>query len=146
MTLGAETHHGRIQRRHTIAGRSAYDDLAWERRDARLVDHRDGSVAFEQVGVEFPEHWSLTASNIVAQKYFRGAPGGEGRESSLRQVIDRVVDAITSWGGEAGYFASACAGYACSRMGALALGTLTEINAVLAGEDPAAEDDIRLDG
>ncbi len=105
MTLGAETHHGRIQRRHTIAGRSAYDDLAWERRDARLVDHRDGSVAFEQVGVEFPEHWSLTASNIVAQKYFRGPLGSPVRERSLRQVVDRVVGTITDWGRRDGYFA-----------------------------------------
>ncbi len=105
MTLGAETHHGRIQRRHTIAGRSAYDDLAWERRDARLVDHRDGSVAFEQVGVEFPERWSLTASNIVAQKYFRGPLGSPVRERSLRQVVDRVVGAITDWGRRDGYFA-----------------------------------------
>jgi ribonucleoside-diphosphate reductase alpha chain len=105
VTLGAETHHGRIQRRHTIAGRSAYDDLVWERRDARLVDHRDGSVAFEQVGVEFPERWSLTASNIVAQKYFRGPLGSPGRERSLRQVVDRVVGTITDWGRRDGYFA-----------------------------------------
>ena len=107
MTLGAETQQDRIQRRHTIAGRSPYDDLVWERRDARLVDHRDGSVAFEQVGVEFPRDWSITASNIVTQKYFRGPLGSPGRERSLRQVVDRVVGAITDWGRRDGYFADA---------------------------------------
>ncbi len=92
----------RLRRHFTVPGRSPYDELTWERRDARLVDHRDGSVAFEQLGVEFPTTWSVTASNIVAQKYFRGPEGR--RESSLRQVIDRVVDTITRWGQRDGYF------------------------------------------
>mgnify|MGYP000358395033 CR=1 FL=1 len=56
------------------------------------------SYAFEQLDVEFPVGWSLNATNIVAQKYFRGTVGTPERESSLRQVIDRVADTITTWG------------------------------------------------
>ena len=76
----------------------------WERRDARISNWKDGTVAFEQLGVEFPVGWSLNATNIVAQKYFRGTLGTPERESSLRQVIDRVADTITTWGVEGGYF------------------------------------------
>ena len=64
----------------------------------------DGSVAFEQRGVEFPVTWSQNATNIVAQKYFRGTLGTDERETSLRQVIDRVADTITAWGVKDGYF------------------------------------------
>src|SRR5690606_26063849 len=74
------------------------------KRDARITNFQDGSVAFEQLGVEFPTTWSVNATNIVAQKYFRGTPGTAERESSLRQVIDRVADTITQWGLEGGYF------------------------------------------
>jgi len=95
-----------LQRHFTVPGRSPYADLNWQRRDARLTDYRDGSVAFEQLDVEFPEGWSATASNIVAQKYFRGILGTPERETSLQQVIDRVVGAITSWGTRDGYFAN----------------------------------------
>jgi ribonucleoside-diphosphate reductase alpha chain len=98
-----ETVHG-LTRRFTTRGRSPYDDVAWEQRDARLTDHRDGSVAFEQTGVEFPVDWSVTAANIVAQKYFRGPLGTPRREHSLRQVIDRVVGAVTAWGERDDYF------------------------------------------
>ncbi len=94
-----------LRRRFTLAGVHPYDQVTWERRDARLVDWRDGTVAFEQLGVEFPAHWSVNASNIVAQKYFRGKLGTVERESSLRQLIDRVVDTITVWGTSGGYFA-----------------------------------------
>ena len=65
---------------------------------------KDGTVAFEQLDVEFPVGWSLNATNIVAQKYFRGTLGTPERERSLRQVIDRVADTITRWGVEGGYF------------------------------------------
>ena len=78
--------------------------MAWERRDARITNYRDGSVAFEQLDVEFPVDWSLNATNIVAQKYFRGTLGTPEREHSLKQVADRVVDTITQWGVEDGYF------------------------------------------
>ena len=87
----------------------AADDISgtiiWERRDARLLDHRDGSVVFEQTDVEVPSTWSQNATNILAQKYFRGALGTPERESSLRQVVGRIVSAITDWGIDDGYFA-----------------------------------------
>ena len=70
----------------------------------RINNWKDGTVAFEQLGVEFPVTWSLNATNIVAQKYFRGTLGTPERESSLRQVIDRVSDTITTWGADGGYF------------------------------------------
>ena len=93
-----------IRRHFTTAGVHPYDEVEWERRDARITNFRDGTVAFEQLGVEFPTSWSLNATNIVAQKYFRGTLGTPERESSLKQVIDRVADTITRWGIEGGYF------------------------------------------
>ena len=93
-----------IGRHFTNEGSDPYDAVTWERRDSRLVDHRDGSVAFEQLDVEVPDGWSVNATNILAQKYFRGTPGTAGRESSLRQVADRVVDTIAGWGLSDGYF------------------------------------------
>ena len=93
-----------IRRHFTTEGADPYGQVTWERRDARISNHRDGTVAFEQPGVEFPARWSLNATNIVAQKYFRGQLGTAERESSLRQVVDRVVDTITSWGLRDGYF------------------------------------------
>ncbi|MGH9303737.1 MAG: vitamin B12-dependent ribonucleotide reductase [Acidimicrobiales bacterium] len=94
-----------IARHFTEPGKHPYDALVWERRDARIGDHRTGAVAFEQTGVEVPASWSMNATNILAQKYFRGSLGTAERESSLRQVIDRVVDTITAWGLKDGYFA-----------------------------------------
>ena len=93
-----------IRRHFTSAGQHPYDSVSWDRRDARISNWKDGSVAFEQKDVEIPSSWSLNATNIVAQKYFRGTPGTPERESSLRQVIDRVADTITTWGIEGGYF------------------------------------------
>ncbi|MGI9120675.1 MAG: ribonucleoside-diphosphate reductase, partial [Acidimicrobiales bacterium] len=94
-----------IGRHFTSRGVHPYDQVAWERRDSRIVNYRDGAVAFEQRGVEVPATWSLNATNILAQKYFRGAPGTPERETSLRQVADRVVDTIAGWGQADGYFA-----------------------------------------
>ena len=93
-----------IRRHFTTADTHPYDEIVWERRDARITNYRDGSVAFEQLGVEVPESWSVNATNILAQKYFRGTPGTPEREWSLRQVADRVVDTVTSWGIKDGYF------------------------------------------
>jgi len=93
-----------IRRRFTTEGVHPYDELEWETRDARITNYRDGSVAFEQLGVEFPVGWSLNATNIVTQKYFRGTIGLPEREHSLKQVADRVVDTITAWGIRDGYF------------------------------------------
>ncbi|MFZ8968572.1 MAG: vitamin B12-dependent ribonucleotide reductase [Ilumatobacteraceae bacterium] len=94
-----------ISRLFTSPGVDPYDEVVWESRDARITNWRDGSVAFEQLGVEFPASWSVNATNIVAQKYFRGTLDTPERESSLRQVIDRVANTITLWGREGGYFA-----------------------------------------
>ncbi|MGQ0433314.1 MAG: vitamin B12-dependent ribonucleotide reductase [Microthrixaceae bacterium] len=105
MALAPEQAGIGIRRHFTTEGVHPYDELTWERRDARITNFKDGTVAFEQLGVEFPTTWSLNATNIVAQKYFRGTPGTAERESSLRQVIDRVADTITQWGLEGGYFA-----------------------------------------
>jgi ribonucleoside-diphosphate reductase alpha chain len=96
-----------IRRRFTTEGVHPYDEVVGERRDARITDYRDGSVAFEQVGVEVPATWSLNATNILAQKYFRGTPGTPEREWSLKQVSDRVADTITRWGVNDGYFGDA---------------------------------------
>ena len=93
-----------IRRHFTTEGVHPYDEVRWERRDARITNFRDGSVAFEQLGVEVPESWSVNATNILAQKYFRGTLGTEEREWSLKQVADRVVDTITAWGKKDGYF------------------------------------------
>ena len=104
MSLAPERIGIGITRHFTTPGLHPYDELAWERRDARITNYRDGTVAFEQLAVEFPVAWSVNATNIVAQKYFRGTLGLPERESSLRQVIDRVTDTITAWGAEGGYF------------------------------------------
>jgi ribonucleoside-diphosphate reductase alpha chain len=94
-----------LGRLFTSAGVDPYDEVVWERRDARITNWLDGTVAFEQLGVEFPTTWSLNATNIVTQKYFRGALGTPEREWSLKQVVDRIVDTITEWGVADGYFA-----------------------------------------
>ena len=93
-----------LERRSTVADVDPFVDIDWERRDARIENWTDGSIAFEQTDVEFPITWSQNATNIVAQKYFRGQLGTPARETSLRQVIDRVAGTITTWGDDAGYF------------------------------------------
>ncbi|MGW1194917.1 vitamin B12-dependent ribonucleotide reductase [Streptomyces sp. NPDC002536] len=96
----------RIERIHTTPGVHPYDEVVWERRDVVMTNWRDGSINFEQRGVEFPDSWSVNAVNIVTSKYFRGAVGSPDRESSLRQLIDRVVLTYRKAGEEHGYFAS----------------------------------------
>src|SRR4029079_754447 len=105
MSLAPERIGIGITRHFTTAGVHPYDEVVWERGAARITNWKDGAVAFEQLDVEFPVSWSLNATNIVAQKDFRGTLGTPERESSLRQVVDRVVDTITAWGREGGYFA-----------------------------------------
>jgi len=92
-----------IRRYFTTDGTHPFDTVEWEMRDAR-IGHGD-RVAFEQAGVEFPKTWSQNATNIVAQKYFRGQLGSPERESSVRQMISRVAGTITGWGRANGYFA-----------------------------------------
>jgi len=107
MSLAPERIGIGIRRHFTRPGVHPYDEVAWERRAARITNYRDGTVAFEQLDVEFPVGWSLNATNIVSQKYFRGTLGLPERESSLRQVVDRVVDTVSRWGTEGGYFVDA---------------------------------------
>ena len=82
----------------------AYDALDWVKQDSIIMNPVTGKPVFEQLGVEFPEGWSLNAVNIVAQKYFTGTPGSKERETSLRDLINRVVDTITRQGLQEGYF------------------------------------------
>ena len=96
----------KIKRVFTVAGVHPYETLDWERRDVVMTNWRDGTVNFEQRGVEFPVSWSMNATQIVASKYFRGALGAPEREWSLKQLIDRVVDVYTRTGAENGYFAT----------------------------------------
>ncbi|MFC5950989.1 vitamin B12-dependent ribonucleotide reductase [Pseudonocardia lutea] len=95
-----------VERLHTTPGVHPYDEVTWERRDVVMTNWRDGSVNFEQRGVEFPDFWSINATNIVTSKYFRGAVGSPQRESSLRTLIDRVVGSYHRAGVEHGYFAT----------------------------------------
>lgn len=96
----------RVQRVHTTDGVHPYDEVTWEHRDVVMTNWRDGTVNFEQRGVEFPDFWSVNATNIVTSKYFRGAVGTPAREHSLRQLIDRVVKTYVGAGFEHGYFAT----------------------------------------
>jgi ribonucleoside-diphosphate reductase alpha chain len=92
------------RRYFTIPDRDPFDEIEWELRDA-LIPGKDGP-AFEQRNVEFPKFWSQTATNIVAQKYFRGRLSSPERERSVKQMIGRIVATIGGWGREGGYFAS----------------------------------------
>jgi ribonucleoside-diphosphate reductase alpha chain len=96
-----------FERSFTTEGRHPFDDVEWELRDSVIPNYKEGGNAFEQRGVEFPVSWSQNATNIVAQKYFRGTLGTPQRESSVRQLTSRVVDTIRGWGEKNGYFASA---------------------------------------
>src|SRR4051812_21830083 len=96
----------KMERIFTRPGIHPYDEVRWERRDVVMTNWRDGSVNFEQRGVEFPDSWSVNATNIVTSKYFRGAVGTPQREWSLKQLVDRVVGVYTTTGVEHGYFAS----------------------------------------
>jgi ribonucleoside-diphosphate reductase alpha chain len=93
-----------IERMFTTPGVHPFDEVQWELRDAR-IGHGD-RVAFEQTDVEFPSSWSQNATNIVAQKYFRGQIGHPERERSVKQMISRVAGTIAGWGRERAYFAS----------------------------------------
>jgi ribonucleoside-diphosphate reductase alpha chain len=93
-----------VRRYFTIPGRDPFDEIEWETRDA-FIPGKDKPV-FEQKDVEFPKFWSQTATNIVAQKYFRGRMSSPERERSVRQMIGRVVDTVSTWGRKDGYFAT----------------------------------------
>src|SRR5271166_5354102 len=93
-----------IKRLFTSPGVHPFEAVEWELRDAR-IGHGD-RIAFEQENVEFPKSWSQNATNIVAQKYFRGQIGSPEREHSVKEMISRVAGTITGWGRAGGYFAS----------------------------------------
>jgi ribonucleoside-diphosphate reductase alpha chain len=95
-----------VRRFFTQSGSKGYDALKWTKRDSIITNPMSDKPVFEQKGVDFPEGWSLNAINIVAQKYFTGTPGSDGRESSLKHLIDRVVDTVTRQGTQEGYFES----------------------------------------
>ncbi|MEA2998713.1 MAG: ribonucleoside-diphosphate reductase alpha chain, partial [Sphingomonadales bacterium] len=85
-----------IERRFTTEGTHPFDEIEWEIRDALIGD--PAAPAFDQPGVEFPKSWSQNATNIVAQKYFRGKMGSPERESSVKQMVGRVAGTIAGWG------------------------------------------------
>jgi len=93
-----------VRRLFTIEGRDPFDEIEWEIRNG-YIPGKNGP-AFEQKNVEFPKFWSQTATNIVAQKYFRGRMSSPERESSVKQMIGRVVGTVGTWGREGGYFAT----------------------------------------
>jgi ribonucleoside-diphosphate reductase alpha chain len=103
---GAGSERGlRFERYFTPPESSAYDLIEWDRRTASITSEK-GTVIFEQKDVEVPSSWSQLAINVVAQKYFRGHLGSPDRESSVQQLVDRVVDTLARWGVEGGYFAT----------------------------------------
>src|SRR6184192_303213 len=95
----------RFDRFFTPPGSHAYDLVEWERRTAAITSEK-GQIIFEQKDVEVPRSWSQLAINVVAQKYFRGSPGSPERETSVRQIVDRVVETLAAWGREGSYFAT----------------------------------------
>jgi len=101
--MGQTTILGR-RRLFTAPKTKGYDALKWAKRDSVIMNPMTGKPVFEQLGVEFPEGWSMNAINIVAQKYFTGTPGTDERESSLKHLINRVVDTVTRQGLQEGYF------------------------------------------
>ncbi|MDE3137148.1 MAG: vitamin B12-dependent ribonucleotide reductase, partial [Acidobacteriota bacterium] len=106
---GTQTSHGlNFRRLFTSGTTSPYEAVEWERR-AALISNEKGQVIFSQDNVEVPKNWSQTATNIVASKYFHGRIGTPERETSIRQLIGRVVNTIVRWGDEGGYFADAAA-------------------------------------
>ena len=95
-----------IHRYFTKSGLHPFDDVKWEKRTAEIKDWKTGEVAFRQDDLEFPDFWSQRATDIVSSKYFRGHIGQPNRESSLKQLIGRIVDTMTEWGVSGRYFAN----------------------------------------
>src|SRR5438132_5592100 len=94
-----------VERRFTREGMHPYDEVTWEKRTAAIANEK-GETVFEQTDCEMPSFWSQMATNVVVSKYFRGALGTSRRETSVKQMISRVVDTIAGWGREGGYFAT----------------------------------------
>jgi len=102
---GASIEGLEFERYFSTDGVDPFDEIEWELRAALIANER-GELVFEQRDVEFPKGWSQQATNIVVSKYFRGQLGAADRERSVKQLIGRVVDTITRWAREQGYFAS----------------------------------------
>ena len=106
-TTGQNTAPGlKFSRHFTRTGVSPYDEVEWELRTASITDAKGNSI-FEQRNVESPKDWSMTAINIVASKYLHGTIGTPGRETGVRQLIQRVAETIRDWGWQQGYFSTA---------------------------------------
>jgi ribonucleoside-diphosphate reductase alpha chain len=103
---GAGAHGLAFRRLFTDGVTPPFDAIEWELRTAAITNEK-GEVFFEQKDVEVPKAWSMTATNIVAQKYFSGKPGTPQRERSVRQLVGRVVETITGFGVRGGYFRTA---------------------------------------
>ena len=96
-----------VERHFTDQGTDPYAKLEWVKRDSLITNPKTGDIVFEQKDVEFPVFWSQNAINIVTQKYFYGMPGTKGRETGLKDLINRVANTITKFGYEQGYFLNA---------------------------------------
>ena len=94
-----------VRRHFTKKGVHPFDEINWEQRTASISNEK-GEVIFQQDNVEVPDFWSVTATNVVASKYFHGQLGTPGREYSIKQIADRVARTFTKWGIQGGYFAS----------------------------------------
>ena len=94
-----------FERRWTTPGIHPYDEIAWEMRTAN-ISNESGKTVFEQTDIEVPVAWSQLATNVVVSKYFRGHIGAPGRETSVKQLINRVVNTITAWAATQHYFAT----------------------------------------
>ncbi len=99
------SHRGAFHWKRLFGEMHPYDSIVWEKRTAK-IERGDGTIVFEQKDVEVPNFWTQTATDIVASKYFRGKQGTPARETSARQMVDRVVTEIRRWGLEGNYFAS----------------------------------------
>ncbi len=95
-----------VRRVFSTEGIHPYDEVTWEKRDVVQKNWQTQEVVFEQNDVEFPSFWSLNATTIVTNKYFRGALGTPARETSLKTLIDRVVGKYRQAGWDNGYFES----------------------------------------
>ena len=95
-----------VGRYYTKPGTHPYDQIEWERRDARITNEK-GATVFEQLAVEVPRTWTQTATNIVVSKYFRGKVGAPDREFSVKQLVSRVAVTISNWGRNEAYFQTA---------------------------------------
>ncbi|HXI80009.1 MAG TPA: hypothetical protein VNM34_04235, partial [Verrucomicrobiae bacterium] len=102
---GEDTKGLTFERRWTTPGIHPYDEIVWEQRTA-AIGNESGKLVFEQKDVEVPNFWSQLATNVVVSKYFRGHIGTPERETSVRQLIDRVVDSIAAWAETQHYFAT----------------------------------------